>query len=61
LINIPEGTDITPYAIKNADGKKPAKNKLKSKLTFISSRIEFKIFVINDITKKIKNINDTIK
>jgi hypothetical protein len=56
----PAGTDITPYAMKKENGKKPANPRLKLKLTLIFGRIEFRILVINDITKKMRKIKPTM-
>ncbi|GAA6203673.1 hypothetical protein NBRC116600_04700 [Thalassotalea sp. SU-HH00458] len=49
---IPDGIDITPYATKNAKGKKPANPTLSSKLCIMSGIKGPKIFVKNEITKK---------
>jgi hypothetical protein len=58
---MPAGIDITPYAIKNAKGNRAAKVKLKLKLCITSGLSEPNIFVMKEITKKIKKINATIK
>ena len=47
----PAGIDITPQAIKKANGNKPVSVRLKSKLSLTSTIIELRIFVINEITK----------
>lgn len=47
----PAGMDIIPYAIKNVNGKNPVEVRLKSKLSLTSTIIEFRMLVMNDITK----------
>ena len=47
--------------MKNENGKKAASVKLKLKLDIISGIMGPNIFVINDITKKVKKIKPTIK
>jgi hypothetical protein len=59
-IRIPAGTDIIPYAMKNENGKKPAIPIPKPKLFMISGIIGPRIFVRNDMTKKISKISSTI-
>jgi len=58
---IPAGMDITPYATKKAKGRKPARPKLNLKLVIISGIMGPRIFVRNEITKKIIRISATIK
>jgi hypothetical protein len=47
----PAGMDIIPYAIKKVKGKSPVNVRLRSKLSFTSTMIEFRILVMNEITK----------
>ncbi len=55
-INIPEGMDITPYATKKENGKKPAIPILRSKLSMISGTNGPRMLVRKEITEKIKKI-----
>src|SRR3989337_1086004 len=59
-IKTPEGMDITPYATKKENGKKPASPMLRSKLSIISGTSGPRILVRKEITEKIKNIRRTI-
>ena len=59
-INIPEGMDITPYATKKENGRKPAIPILKSKLSMISGTNGPSMLVKKEITEKIKKINATM-
>jgi len=59
-IIIPEGIDMTPYAMKKAKGKKATKVKLKLK-PLIKSGIKGPIiFVKKEITKNVSRIRKTI-
>ena len=55
----PAGIDITPYAIKNAKGKNPAMVSLKLKLDETLGFSAPKMFVKNEITKKVIKTNTT--
>src|SRR5688572_33066437 len=59
-IKIPEGMDITPYATKKENGRKPAIPILKSKLSMISGTNGPSILVRKEITEKIKKISATM-
>jgi len=56
----PAGIDMTPYAMKNEKGKRPVIARLKSKLSLTSTRIELRMLVTKDMTKKISMTNNTI-
>jgi hypothetical protein len=56
---IPAGIDITPYAMKNANGRKAENVKLNLKLLIMSGLRAPKMFVIKEMTKKVKKINPT--
>ena len=49
-----------PYAIKNAKGKRAESVRLRLKLVITSGLSAPRIFVINDITKNVKNISPTM-
>lgn len=57
----PEGIDITPYAKKNAKGRKAAIDKLKLNALIMSGTSGPMIFVKNEITKKTNKIIPTKK
>ena len=57
---MPEGIDITPYAIKKENGKNPANLLLNLKLSAIFGSNEPKMFVIKEITKKMAITSATI-
>jgi hypothetical protein len=57
----PAGIDIMPYAIKNENGNKPVRVRLNSKLCLTSTIMEFRIFVIKDITKNTSITNIIIE
>ena len=58
--SILDGIDITPYAMKKAKGRAPAKRSLNLK-SFINSGDKGPIiFVINEITKNVSMINATM-
>jgi|TARA_B100000378_G_C17945184_1_gene378133 hypothetical protein len=47
----PAGMDMIPYAIKNVNGSRPVKVRLRSKLPLTSTIMEFSMLVMKDITK----------
>tara|TARA_Y100000815_G_scaffold147575_1_gene133471 strand:+ start:2382 stop:2705 length:324 start_codon:yes stop_codon:yes gene_type:complete len=47
----PAGMDMMPYAIKKVNGNRPVKVRLRSKLSLTSTIMEFRILVMNEITK----------
>ena len=51
----PAGIDITPYAIKKAKIRKPAAVRLTWKLPIISGTMAFRILVISEMTKNVRN------
>ena len=59
--SIPDGMDITPYAIKKAKGRNPAMVLVRLKLIFTSGSKGFSMLVKKEITAKIIKIKNTIK
>lgn len=57
---MPAGIDITPYAMKNANGNSEDKVKLRLKLLITSGFKAPRIFVMKEITKNVDNINITM-
>lgn len=55
----PAGIDMTPYAIKNANGRTATSVKLNSKSSIISGTRGPMIFVRNEITKKVRKMRPT--
>jgi hypothetical protein len=53
---IPAGIDIRPYAIKNENGSIPVIVPVSEKLSLTFGFIEPRIFVRNEIAKKIRKI-----
>jgi hypothetical protein len=47
----PAGMDIMPYAIKKVKGNNPVNVRLRSKLSLTSTMMEFRMLVMNEITK----------
>jgi len=58
-IIIPEGIDIKAYAIKNENGSIPVNVPLKVKLSLTLGLIDPRMFVKNEIAKKIRKIRMT--
>ena len=58
--NIPEGIDMNPYAIKNANGRSETSTRLRLKLSMISGMIGPRIFERNEMTKNTARISRTI-
>jgi hypothetical protein len=59
-INIPEGMDITPYAIKKAKGRRAARVRLRLNPLMISGFIGPNTLVRKEMTKKVSIISPTI-
>jgi hypothetical protein len=59
-MSIPEGMDITPYAMKNAKGRMATIVRLRVKPFIISGISGPIIFVRNDITKNVSMISPTM-
>jgi hypothetical protein len=58
-ISSPAGMDMTPYAMKNANGSTATRVRLKSKSSIISGTRGPMMFVRNEITKKVRKIRPT--
>jgi hypothetical protein len=58
-ISTPAGIDITPYAIKKEKGRNPARPKLSLKSSKMFGTSGPRMFVNNEITKKIRKTSPT--
>jgi hypothetical protein len=58
--SIPAGIDITPYAMKNENGRKLASARLNAKPLMMSGTSGPRMLVMNEITKKMRNTSNTI-